>query len=103
VRIDILKSKHQGELKVQEELMSKNIESLDKLTLTIFGKANDKGHLFAGLHRDEIARELASQAHIHVDPSSIVLEHPIKEVGESVIAVKSGSRTAKFKLIIKAA
>ena len=79
-----------------------NIKSLDGITLNISSKANDKGHLFAGIHREEIVKELDAQLHLSVDPSSIILEHPIKEIGEHTIEVKVEGRSAKFKVVITA-
>lgn len=101
-RIETLKKKTEGELKVQEELLVKNLKSIEAVTLTITGKANDKGHLFAGLHATDIAKELAAQAHITVDPSFIQLSHPLKEVGEHTIELKASGKVAKLKLIITA-
>ena len=78
-----------------------NIKSLDGITLNISGKANNKGHLFAGIHREEIAKELDTQLHLSVDPSSIMLEHPIKEVGEHTIEVKVEGKSAKLKIVVE--
>ena len=102
-RIDVIKSRLNAENKVQEELLTKNLKSSEAITITIIGKANEKGHLFAGLHNEAIAAELASQAHIQVDPLFIQLEHPIKEVGEYSVEVKADGKSAKFKLVIKKA
>lgn len=96
------KAKIEGERKVREDLLAKNIKSLDSVTLTITGKANDKGHLFAGLHREEIAKELQKQTEVQVDPHFIQLAQPIKEVGEHMIEVKAHDKSAKFKLVIAA-
>jgi len=97
------KAKMEGERKVHEELLAENIKSLDGVTLTISGKANDKGHLFAGLHREAIVKELLAQTRIQVDPSFIQLDQPLKTVGEHIIEVKAEGKSAKFKVIIQAA
>jgi len=101
-RIKSEKDKMEGERKIQEDLVAKNIHSLNEVVLTITGKANAKGHLFAGLHREVIAAELASQAQIQVDPSFIMIEHPIKEVGEHKVTVTAAGKSATFTLVIKA-
>lgn len=101
-RVEIEKKKIDGERKVQEELLAKNIQDLEAVTLTVVGKANAKGHLFAGLHTEEIAKEVQKQTGLQVDPSFIQLEHAIKEVGEHTIEVKAGEKSAKFKLVIAA-
>ncbi len=101
-RVELEKKKTEGERKVHEELMAKNIKNLEAVTLTVAGKANAKGHLFAGLHNEEIAAELQKQTGLQVDPSFIQLEHPVKEVGEHMIEVRAGEKSAKFKLVIEA-
>lgn len=101
-RVEIEKKKADGERMVQEELLAKNIKDLESVTLTVTGKANAKGNLFAGLHTEEIAAELQKQAGLSVSPSFIQIEHPIKEVGEHAIEVKAGDKSATFKLVIQA-
>lgn len=102
-RYDLIKSKAAVEIKVQEDLMAKNIKAIDATVLTVVSKANEKGHLFAGLHNAEIAAELAKQAKIQVDPSFIQLPQAIKETGEYVVEVKAADKSAKFKLVVKGA
>lgn len=96
------KSRLEGEKKVHEDLLAKNISDLDGMTLKVTGKANEKGHLFAGLHRDEIAVAIKSQTGLDIDPTFLEIEHPIKEVGEHHISVKGGGKSAKFKLAVEA-
>ena len=102
-RIEVLKKQVEGERAIHEELLVKNIKGLDGITLNVTGKANDKGNLFAGLHREEIAKEIERQTQLQVDPSFIQLEHPIKEVGEHTVVVKGGGKEAKFKIVISKA
>ncbi len=97
------KAKIDQERAVREDLIAKNIKDLDGLTLNVSGKANEKGHLFAGLHREAIAAELQKKTELQIDPSFIQIEHPIKEVGEHMIEVKAGGKSAKFKLVIEVA
>ncbi len=92
----------EAERKIHEDLLVKNIKDLDGVTLTIVGKANDKGHLFAGIHKEAIVEELLKQTQLQVDPSAIELEHPLKTVGEHTIEVKGGGKSAKFKVIVTA-
>jgi large subunit ribosomal protein L9 len=100
-RNDAMKGKIAVEEKVQNELLEKNLAALSSVTLTITGKVNEKGHLFAGLHKADIAKALKSDAHIDIDPDSIVLEGSIKEVGEYNISVSTGGKSSKFKLVVK--
>jgi large subunit ribosomal protein L9 len=103
------KARMQGEKDVHEELLLQNIKSLEGVIVKITGKANDKGHLFAGLNREEIAKELNAQAQIQVDPSFIQMEQPLKELGEHTVEVKIGGldgkagKSATFKVIVEKA
>lgn len=96
------KTKAEGERRIHEELLAGNLKSLEGVTLTISGKANDKGHLFAGLHREAIAKELINQARVQVDPSFIQLEQPLKTIGEHEVEVKAAGKSVKFKVTINA-
>ncbi len=96
------KAKNAGELKIQHELLTQNIKTLEETVLTISGKANEKGHLFAGIHKDEIVKQLSVQVRIEIDPSFIELEHPIKMVGEHVVPIKAGGKSAELKVVVKA-
>src|SRR3989344_3934455 len=49
------------EREVQEELLSKNLEELKDKTVTIRAKTDEKGHLFAGIHKKEIVAALAGE------------------------------------------
>lgn len=102
-RIEVMKKQADSERKIREDLIAKNIKDLTDVTVTISGKANEKGHLFAGLHNDAIVAELQKQTELQIDPSFIELAQPIKEVGEHMIEVRAGGKSAKFKLIVTAA
>lgn len=99
-RYETLKAATEGERKIQEELLVRNIEGLKDMTITIVGKANDKGHLFAGLHKEAIAEEIQKQTRLQIDPSFIQLEHPLKEIGEHVIEIKGGGKSVKLNVVV---
>lgn len=90
----------EAERKIHDDLLIKNIKDLDGAIITIIGKANEKGHLFAGIHKESIVVELQKQTQLQIDPSFIQLEHPLKEVGEHTVEVKGGGKSAKFKVVI---
>jgi len=108
------RTKSEGERKIHEDLLIKNIKDLEDVTLTISGKANEKGHLFAGIHKETIVSELLKQTQLQIDPSFIKMEQPIKEVGEHIVEVNGhsfvpggamegkGEKTAKFKIVVVA-
>lgn len=101
-RIAIVKNQEEAEKKIQADLLSKNIKSIHDAVVEVVVGANEKGHLFAGLHAAEIAPLVKSSTQIDVAPEFIVLEKPIKEVGEHKIDVKVQGKSATFTLVVKA-
>lgn len=100
-RIALEKARDEGEKKLKNELLLKNMEDLDGVTITMIEKASEKGHLFAGIHKSEIVRAIESQTKLQIDAKSILLDKPIKEIGMYVIIVEVGSKNIKFNLEIK--
>ncbi len=101
-RLEKLKEANTASEKVQADLLAKNLESLKEITLTIDAKANEKGHLFAAIHKDELAVLLSEQTKINIPESSIELPKALKEVGEYNIEVKAGENSASFKVVVNA-
>ena len=100
--IEAMKAKDLVERKVQGELLLKNLEVIKTLTLNIREKANEKGHLFAGITKARLVEEIIKSARLNIDAESIKLEKPIKEVGEYKVAVEVMGKSAEFKVIIEA-
>ncbi len=97
-RLEALKAVVSAERKVQEDLLAKNIKSVEGVVVTLEEKANERGHLFAGVHKEQIIPELKKQAGIDVLPEFLLLEKPIKEAGEYKLEVKVQEKTAVFTL-----
>jgi large subunit ribosomal protein L9 len=101
-QIDKEKAKIQAEQKIQEELLLKNLGVIKELTVTIKEKANDKGHLFAGITREIIAHHILGATRLNIDVSHIKLDKPIKEVGSHQIPVEALGKKVEFTLVIEA-
>jgi len=91
------------EQKIQADLLAKNIESLKDIRIEIAAKANDKGNLFKGIHKDEILKALKKQAHIDLPEDAIVLDEPVKQAGEHTIPAVMGDRSGAFTLVVTGA
>lgn len=100
--VDIKKRTDLEHRKIQEDLLIMNLKELDGIKIEMSEKANEKGHLFAGIHKEQIIPEIKKQTRIDMLPEFLILEKPIKEVGEHEIPVKVSDKTVKFKLIVKA-
>ncbi|MEK7558540.1 MAG: 50S ribosomal protein L9 [Patescibacteria group bacterium] len=102
VRVKDLTVQAEAERKIQEELLRKNVESLDGQKISITEKANDQGHLFAGIHREEIQKLMKENLHAEVPLDFIKLEKPIKETGTFKIEINAGEMKATVTLVVEA-
>jgi large subunit ribosomal protein L9 len=103
--LNMIETKKKGDMletaKTEAEIQ-KALNDIKGISIEMNGKVNDKGHLFAGIHKAEILEAVKKQKGINITAEHVILEKPIKEVGEQAIKVKVGDREASFKLIIKA-
>lgn len=99
-RAEKMKSEDTAHKKVQEDLLLMNMKAIEGVTLEISEKANEKGHLFAGIHKGEIISVLKAKKSIDLLPDFIILEKPIKEVGEYEIEIKVSDKKAKLKVVV---
>lgn len=99
--IEAEKTRDMAEHKIQEELLAKNLETLKGLTLTLSEKANEKGHLFAGVTREMICAEIFKETRLNLDPNFIKLDKPIKEVGEHTVTISAMNKKAEIKLVVE--
>ena len=100
--IETLKAIDLTEKKVQGELLVKSLETIKSTVVNLKEKASEKGHLFAGITKERLAEEILKTARINIDPESIQLDKPLKEVGEHKVTVEAGGKTAEFTVLIEA-
>ncbi len=100
-RVETSKKQIEQEKKVMEDLLSKNIHTIDGQTVEIEAEANEKGSLFAGIHKDEIVKAVKEVIDVDLLPDFIVLDKAIKETGEHKIELKVHGKSATFTLNIK--
>ncbi len=99
--IETKRSADMNDIAKTEAELKKVLNDIKGVSIEIKGRVNDKGHLFAGIHREQIAEKVRKEKSLGINPDMIILEHPIKEVGEHAIRVKVGDSEANFKLVIK--
>jgi large subunit ribosomal protein L9 len=86
---------------IQEELLDKNLEEIKNKTIKIKGKANEKGSLFSSIHKKEIVEVMRTENKIEIKEEFILLEKPIKEIGEFEIPIQIKNKKSSFKLIVE--
>ncbi len=72
------------------------------ITIELKGKVNDVGHLFAGIHKENIALAIKNQKGINISPEHIILDKPIKEIGQHNIIINFNNQEVSFNLIVTA-
>ncbi|MFH1608716.1 MAG: 50S ribosomal L9 C-terminal domain-containing protein, partial [Patescibacteria group bacterium] len=86
---------------IQDELLDKNLDEIKNKEIKIKGKANEKGSLFSAIKQKEIIDELKKEHRINIKEEFIILDKPIKEIGEFEIPIKIKNKTSSFKLIVE--
>jgi large subunit ribosomal protein L9 len=76
---------------------------LDGIEIEISAQAGEEGKLFGSVTSQNLAEQLAEKG-LEVDRRKIVLEEPIKTVGEHVVSIRLRSDViAEFKVTVTAA
>src|SRR4051812_43655114 len=70
-RVELAKKQEEGERKVKEDLLAKNLKSIHDAVVEVSADANEKGHLFAGLHAAEIAPLVREKTGVDLLPEFI--------------------------------
>jgi len=68
-----------------------NAERIEQINLIIKGKCGNSdgsSRLFGSITSKDIAEELKSQHRIDIDKKKIILEEPIKTLGEKIVEIK---------------
>ena len=99
--LDKRKKNIEIEREVQTDLLQKNLEEIKGKVIIIKGKANEKGSLFKAIHKKEIVEELRKQHHAEISEEFIVLEKPIKEIGDFEIPIEIKHKKSSFKLVVE--
>lgn len=80
----------------REESLVSELGTLAEKTFELTAKANEQGHLFAAIHKDEVAAALGMNAeYVH-------LPQAIKEVGDHEVELKVKDAVQKVTLTVKA-
>jgi large subunit ribosomal protein L9 len=100
-RVEKIKSDETAKKQIRENLLLKNFGDLKGITVEVEKAANEEGHLFASVHKDEIVAAIKDQTRLEVEPEFLQTE-PVKTVGDHEIEVKVGDRAVSFTLKVNA-
>ena len=95
------KVQSEAEKKIQEELLDKTISDLSSKKVVIKTKANDSGHIFAGLHKIDILKAIEKETKIKLPEAVLVMEGMIKEIGEHKIPLIFGNKKVDLEVLVE--
>lgn len=81
---------------LREEELVKELGTIAEKTFTLEAKANEQGHLFASVHKEEIAEVMS------IDPMYIHINTPIKEVGTHTVTIQVKDVSKDVHIEVKA-
>ncbi len=81
---------------LREEELVKELATIAGKEFVIESKANEQGHLFASIHKEEIG------AAMNIDPAYIHITAPIKEVGTHTVTVKVKDISKEVSITVNA-
>jgi large subunit ribosomal protein L9 len=90
IQAKIDKEQKEAQAKQQKELsrLQSFIADLEKRTFTVKVKVGDKGQIFSGVHEKDIVQAINAKMAVSLEKNQVVLEKPIKELGEHKVKVK---------------
>jgi len=84
----------------KKEILNSGLKKISGLKIELTGNNNQKGHLFAAIHKEQIIQALAEKTGITLDPDWLVLSKPIKTIGEHELQVSVDGHQTRFFLLI---
>ncbi|HEY4503300.1 MAG TPA: 50S ribosomal protein L9 [Candidatus Paceibacterota bacterium] len=100
-QLELRKKEITVEREVQDDLLVRNLEEIKGKTVTIKAKADEKGHLFSSIKPEAIAEAMKTEHRADIDPEFIILEKPVKAVGEFEIPISVKGKKSSFKLVVE--
>lgn len=89
----------EAERALQSELLHKNLESLKGSHIELSRKANEQGHLYKGVSKEDVYEAIKADGRLELgSPEVILLDQPIKALGEHTIRVRVGEQEGEFVL-----
>jgi len=100
--LELRKKEIMIEREVQMDLLMKNLEEIKGKVVHMKGKADEKGHLFSGIKASDIINALKEEHHADLGEEFLVLDKPIKQVGEFDIPISIKGKKSVLKLAVEA-
>jgi large subunit ribosomal protein L9 len=98
---DLQKKQHDHDLAVEHRHESARAALGAKPELLFSVPANEYGHLFSSIHKKDIALALKEKTHAPITEAMIMLDAPIKAVGEYSVPLSGEGIKTKVLVVVK--
>jgi large subunit ribosomal protein L9 len=102
-RYETLSTKEDTKRQAEVSAITEALAKIPKETIHMSGKANEKGHLFAGIHKEQVVEELNKVTGLTIARDSVECEESIKTTGKHEIAVLLGDERKELVLLVEEA
>jgi large subunit ribosomal protein L9 len=96
-------AEREAELKKQDEVLDKKVQSLRGKQVTIQTRATEKGGLFKAVTTKDIAKAILAEHSLQMPEESIVVANPVKTTGEHHFILQSKNTKAEMTLAVRMA
>jgi large subunit ribosomal protein L9 len=93
--------KNEAAREQERQALTEKVQSLEDARIEVSVRATEKGGLFKSFGALDIQKAIEEQKRIELPVEAIVLEKPIKEIGEYHIEIKTTGAKAGLALIIQ--
>ena len=88
--------------KIHDDLLLKNLMSVDGLSIEIIRKVNSNGNLFGKVHESDIRDSIYNSSKVHIPLECIHLSQEIKNTGEYEIKLfMQGNQKSSSTIVLK--
>lgn len=98
-KLEIKKKEEEQKKEMNKENFRLFLEKVNNLEIIIKARANEKGHLFKSVNKEEVLTELYLKTHINISDSFIDIGH-IKSIGEHTIKFNDGTNKGECKIAV---
>jgi large subunit ribosomal protein L9 len=102
-KFELARSLSAEKQKAEEAKIAKELARIENTVITLQGKANEKGSLFAGIHAEELLPLVEKELGLKLAIEHIVMDKPIKELGEHEVKIRVQDKEATIKVVVEEA
>lgn len=94
----------QTDEKIADARHAGEVAKLMGATIIIKARSNEQGHLYHQLPASDIVESVKRETSVVLDTNDIILEQPIKSVGEHMVQIRRGTHAASVTIkVVKGA